>query len=231
MTYPEHSHTGSVTLSERLARISLFRWRLEWGFLVMIAVSIVLGEQAREQRAADPYLIIQGGRSATATVRAGRVAAHTVSPRWMRTRQEMRTLLDLEWLDRDGNRRTVENYHLDFETIVALRIDPSTGSWPTRHRFDDDRGPATRILSAGLRAVAALPRCGTRARRQNAGRTRRQSRRCSRTMGAAVPVARVGGVLVPARAAAHGHHRQQAKFGMRALHPCPLTSTAQDLET
>lgn len=161
MTYPEHSHTGSVTLSERLARISLFRWRLEWAFLVMIAVSIVLGEQAREQRAADPYLIIQGGRSATATVRAGRVAAHTVSPRWMRTRQEMRTLLDLEWRDRDGNLRTVENYLLDWETIMALRIDPSTGSWPTQVQvLYSDPLAIDSTTTAAPPAVYFQPGCG-----------------------------------------------------------------------
>lgn len=149
-----------MTLYERLSQISPFRWRLEWALLVLVAVSIVLGEQAREQREKDPYLIVQGGRSAAAAVRAGRTEVHTVSPRWTRTRQEVRTFLDLEWLDRDGIRRTIDSYLLDVETIVALRIDANANVWPTEVRIlylDQDRGAIKGV--ALPKAMAYQSRC------------------------------------------------------------------------
>lgn len=149
-----------MTLLDRLRLISPFRWRLEWVLLVLLALSIVLGEQAREQRERDPYLIVQGGQSATATVRAGRTEVLTVSPRWTRTRQEVRTYLDLEWLDRDGNRRTIDGYLLDIETIVALRIDAAANVWPTEVRLlylDGDRGGPRG--SAQLKATGHQTRC------------------------------------------------------------------------
>lgn len=119
-----------MTLYERLSLISLFRWRLEWLCLIAVAVSVVLGEQAREVRGRDPYLIVQNGQRATAIVRAGRIERHTISPRWMRHRQELRPFIDLEWLDREGNRRSITNYLVDFETLLAMGINPDAAVWP-----------------------------------------------------------------------------------------------------
>jgi hypothetical protein len=124
-----------VSLAERLSRVSLFRWRLEWVCLIVVAVSVVLGEQSDEQRASDPYLIVQSGQSATATVRAGRIERHTVSPRWMRNRQELRPFLELEWRDREGKPRSVSNYLLDFESMLAMGIDPIAPAWPGEVRI------------------------------------------------------------------------------------------------
>ncbi len=84
---------------ELLSRISLFRWRLEWLFLAMAAVGLVLGEEAREARERDPYELVQHGRAATAVVRNAREDLRSLGMRRGEPQQETRTFLDLEWWD------------------------------------------------------------------------------------------------------------------------------------
>ena len=114
----------------RLQRLSLFRWRIEWVLLACAAVGLVMGEQAREALGRDPYLLHAHGRTAAATIFAARETVVDLGVRRGEQRTQVRTLLDLQWFDENGERRLVENYRLPPETAAALGIAPSAQRGP-----------------------------------------------------------------------------------------------------
>ena len=91
-----------MSIPERLARISPFRWRIEWVLVLVAAVSGVLAEQAREARERDPYLLVNRGRPAQAIVTAPREKVVLLGKRRGEPVQVAHTLVDLEWQDDTG---------------------------------------------------------------------------------------------------------------------------------
>ncbi len=119
-----------MSIPERLARISPFRWRLEWVLVLVAAVSGVLTEQAREAQARDPYLLVHRGRTAQAILEAPRERIVPLGMRRGEPQQEVHALVDLAWQDDMGQTRRITGYRLDDATLVALRPDAQRRPWP-----------------------------------------------------------------------------------------------------
>jgi hypothetical protein len=140
------------TYRPNIVRLSLFRWRLEWALLGLAAVSLVLGEQAREARARDPYQLLTHGLTAAAVVEELREEVVTTAVRRGEPVLEVRTFIDLTWFDERHERRRIVNYRLDQETVQGLRIDVMLKRWPAYvnvHYLDrapPDIAPATDAL-------------------------------------------------------------------------------------
>lgn len=121
---------ANSSLTDRLRRISPFRWRLEWALLLIAATTSVLSEQARDAKGRDPYEIVSAGRAARATVLSTQIRIVPLPPRRGIPQQEEHTLVNLEWQDDQGARRRIESYRLDGVTASALKIDSAKGQWP-----------------------------------------------------------------------------------------------------
>lgn len=119
-----------MSIPERLARISPFRWRLEWVLVLVAAVSGVLTEQAREAQARDPYLLVHRGRTAQAIVKSPREKIVPLGMRRGEPQQETHTLVDLEWRDDTGQARLISGYRIDDATLAGLRPDAQRRPWP-----------------------------------------------------------------------------------------------------
>ncbi len=138
-----------MSIPERLARISPFRWRIEWVLVLVAAVSGVLAEQAREARERDPYLLVNRGRPAQAIVTAPREKVVLLGKRRGEPVQVAHTLVDLEWQDDTGQVRRVTGYRLDEGTIAGLRPDAQRNPWPAYAQvLYLDRTPAAQPSSA-----------------------------------------------------------------------------------
>lgn len=141
----------TVHMFARLRLISPFRWRLEWAVLLIAASAGILSEQAREARERDPYIVVSTGRTAQAVVTAARDVVIPLKARRGVPQQETRTFLDLEWIDAEGNKRRVESYRLEPETIAALGIDTKAGRWPAYAQIlylDNADTPPRRIVNS-----------------------------------------------------------------------------------
>ena len=119
-----------MTLTERVVRLSPFRWRLEWVLLVAAAASLVLSEQAREALQRDPYQLVRFGRTAQAAILAAREEVIPLGVRRGVQQQEVLRVVDLEWDDHAGMRRRVSDLPIDPQTAAVLDIDPRAGRWP-----------------------------------------------------------------------------------------------------
>lgn len=98
--------------------------------LVVVAVSGVLSEQAREARERDPYQLVHRGRSAQAVVQTPREVIVPLGMRRGIPQQENHALVDLEWQDDTGQIRRVTGYRLDDGTAAGLRPDARRTQWP-----------------------------------------------------------------------------------------------------
>ena len=149
-----------------IARISPFRWRLEWVVLLIAATAGVLAEQAREATTRDPYQIITTGRSARASVANVRNEQVTTGMRRGSAQIETRTLVDLHWTDDHGGQRSVEGYRLDPPTVTGLQIDPLGKRWPQYvqilhlDRAEDSRpARSVTVIEQGVTAPAFQEHC------------------------------------------------------------------------